>query len=361
MNKSIKKLLRNIANSPLGDKFVRSLGILRIGVILDVYLDKRKFLNEAKNVFNSGQGILGNYEDYRLALNKHWVTYSEYAFQYAFPEKTEAERDEFVSRRRMAYIYQIYTPVDAKAKFRNKARFVDMFGKYVYRQWKYVPMISFTDFDCMVSKYDCIAKPSSGKLGRGIFKIYKNSDIAEKQRYYDYCVKNKYLIEECVKECDALRAFHPQSLNTLRVVTIANRNKAKVFSGVLRTGVGESVVDNSHAGGLSAQINIDTGVVETDGVNTRGERFEVHPDSGIKFKGFHIPNWDDVVATCCEAAKSVDTLITGWDVAVNINDKVEIIEANYGPDMDMMQARYQKGAKKMIYGLINEYHGINIK
>lgn len=361
MNKTIKTLLCNIAYSPLGDKFVRSLGILRIWSILDVYLAKRKFLNEARHIFNSGGGILGNYEDYRLALKKHWVTYSEYAFQYAFPEKAEAERDEYVSRKRMAHIYHIYTPTEAKAKFRNKARFLDLFRKYVHRQWKYVPMISFTDFDYMVSKFDCIAKPSSGKLGRGIFKIYKNSDSSEKQRLYDYCVKNKYLIEECVEECDALRAFHPQSLNTLRVVTIANRNKAKVFSGVLRTGVGDSVVDNSHAGGLSAQINIDTGVVETDGVNTRGERFVVHPDSGIKFEGFQIPNWDNVVATCCEAAKSVDTLITGWDVAVNRNDKVEIIEANYAPDMDMMQARYQKGAKKMIYCLVNEFHGINIK
>jgi len=360
MKKLFKTLLCNIAYSPIGDKIVKSLGILKTWAILDVCLAKRKYLNEARCIFNSGGG-LGSFEDYKLALNKHWVTYSEYAFQYAFHEKSEAERNEYVSRKRMAYLYHVYTPAEAKAYFRNKARFLDLFRKYVHRQWKYVPKISFTDFNQMVSRYDCIAKPSSGKLGRGIFKIYKNSDLAELQRLYDYCVNNRYLLEECVEQCEALRAFHPQSLNTLRVVTIANRNKARVFSGVLRTGVGDSVVDNSHKGGLSAQINIDSGVVETDGVNTSGERLVIHPDSGMKFKGFHIPNWNNIVTTCCEAAKSVDSLITGWDVAINKDGEVEIIEANYGPDMDMMQARYQKGAKKMIYSLVNEFHGLNIK
>ena len=169
------------------------------------------------------------------------------------------------------------------------------------------------------------------------------------------------LVEQCIEECDELKAFHPQSLNTLRVVTIANREKACVFSGVFRTGVGKSVVDNSHQGGVSAQINVIDGIVETDGANTRGERFSEHPDSGIAIKGFRIPQWNAIVETCCEAAKLTDNPITGWDVVVNSDGEVELIEANYGPDMDMMQTRYKKGAKKKIYDLIKEYCGIEMK
>lgn len=135
-------------------------------------------------------------------------------------------------------------------------------------------------------------------------------------------------------------------MNTIRVVTIANKEKACVFSGVFRTGVGDSVVDNSHVAGVSAQINVEKSVIETDGANTNGERFVSHPDSGITFKGYRIPQRDVIVETCCEAAKMTDNPITGWDVIINSNGDVEFVEANFAPDMDMMQNRYKTGAKR---------------
>ena len=56
-----------------------------------------------------------------------------------------------------------------------------------------------------------------------------------------------------------------------------------------------------------------------------------------------------------------DNPITGWDVTINSNWELEFIEANYAPDMDMMQTCYRKGAKKKIYSLIKEYCDIELK
>lgn len=360
MNNSIKTFVCNIAYSPLGNKMIALLGGQKMYAESHVRSVKKVLLAEARKEFEK-ETALGSFDDYKQALEKHWVTYSEYANQYEFYKKTEEEREEYISRLRMAYFYWRYAPGAAKHVFRNKTRFLKAFNKYIHRKWLYAPEAAYEDFVQMISNYDCIVKPCDGKLGKGIFKTYKEDDHIDYRKLYESCVKDRMLVEQCVEESEELKAFHPQSLNTLRVVTIANKEKACVFSGVFRTGVGESVVDNSHKGGVSVQINVENGVVETDGANTNGERFVSHPDSGIVFKGFHIPNWDKIVETCCEAAKLTENPITGWDVVLNNHGEVEFIEANYGPDMDMMQTRYKKGAKKKIYALIKEYCGIEMK
>lgn len=360
MNNTLKTFVCNIVYSPLGNKVVSLVGGQKLYAELHVRSEKKVLLAEAKKEFEKGSA-LGSFDDYKQALEKHWVTYSEYANQYEFYKKTEEEREEYISRLRMAYFYWRYAPGAAKQVFRNKTRFLKAFSKYIHRKWMYAPEASYEDFVQMVSNYDCIVKPCDGKLGKGIFKTYKEDKNKDYKKLYESCVKDRMLVEQCVEACEELKAFHPQSLNTLRVVTIANKEKACVFSGVFRTGVGESVVDNSHKGGVSVQINVENGVVETDGANTSGERFVSHPDSGIVFKGYKIPQWDKIVETCCEAAKLTENPITGWDVVLNKQGEVEFIEANYGPDMDMMQTRYNKGAKKRIYALIKEYCGIELK
>ena len=360
MNRKLKANLANVVYSPLGDKIAQWLRIPQLYAEYMAWSSKRSFLREAKKEFGK-EAAKGDLEDYKQALDKHWVTYNEYAYQYEFYNKTEEEREEFVSRAKMGYFYRRYSPANARALFRNKNRFLTYFSLFVHRRWIYAPNASYEEFSQLVSNYDCIIKPCDGAFGRGISKVYKDGNHTEDRKLYDSCVKDRMLVEQCIESCEELKALHPQSLNTIRVVTIANKEKAFVFSGVLRTGVGGSVVDNSHAGGVSVQIDVENGIVETDGANTKGERFISHPDSGIVFKGFRIPKWDLVVKTCCEAAKMIGNPITGWDVAINCNGDVEFVEANYAPDMDMMQTRYMVGAKKKIYTLIKEYRGINMK
>ena len=360
LQRDFKSLIANLAYSPIGCFFVSLVGGGGIYAELNVRLCMRRFLAAARKEFEK-ESSLGKFEDYKLALEKHWVSYNEYANQYEFYKKSEEERNEYVSRLRMAYFYWRYTPGVAKAVFRNKPRFLGTFNKFIHRKWLYAPEASFEEFKQLISCYDCIVKPCDGKLGKGIFKTFKDTDHSDDKKLYDSCVKDRMLVEQCIESCEELRSLHPQSLNTIRVVTISNKEKACVFSGVLRSGVGDSVVDNSHKGGISAQINIENGIVETDGANTNGEQFTCHPDSKVVFKGFKIPKWNMIVETVCEAAKLTDNPITGWDVVLNNQGKVEFVEANYGPDMDMMQTRYKAGAKKKIYALIKEYCGIKMK
>lgn len=86
-----------------------------------MYRKIKILLAEAKKVFEKNPS-LGNISDYEQALKKHWVSYSEFAHQFEFYKKTEAERNECVSRLRMAYFYWRNTPSAAKSVFRNKTK-----------------------------------------------------------------------------------------------------------------------------------------------------------------------------------------------------------------------------------------------
>ena len=155
MNSSLKAFLCDIAYSPVGDKVATLFGMQRFWTESHVRSMKKAFLVEAKKEYQKGDAV-GTFEDYKQALEKHWVTYREYAYQYEFYNKNEEERNEYVSRLRMAYFYRRYTPGSAKAVFRNKTRFLQTYKKYIHRQWLYAPEASFEDFQQLVSNYDCI-------------------------------------------------------------------------------------------------------------------------------------------------------------------------------------------------------------
>lgn len=353
-------LILRILYSPIGNRIVSLLGGQKLYAKYRVWKRKKQRLSYARKEYGKGSSI-GSLDDYRKDLKKYWVSYPEYAYMYEFYKKTEEEKSEYLTQLKIMYIYRSFGNGVVLPIVRDKQRFLKTFGRYIHRKWLYVPEATFEEFSKLVSEYDCIVKPCDGARGKGVFKIYKDSDHKDDKELYNRCVKDRNVVEQCIESCKELKSFHPQSLNTIRVVTIAGKEKACVFSGVLRTGVGKSVVDNSHAGGISAQINVKDGIVETDGANSNGEKFVSHPDSGIIFKGYRIPNWDTIVNTCCKLAIELGNPITGWDVVINNEGDLEIIEANYGPDLDMMQVRYGHGLKKELYSMLKEYCGIEMK
>lgn len=340
-------------------KYLHSLGGNRLYAHVRICNEKRRLLADAKREFEKGSKK-GTLSDYKEALEKHLISYNEYAYQYEFYNKTEEEREEFVTRLKTVCFYWCYVPNYTKPFFRNKHIFLKIFKKYIHRKWLYAPDASYDEFVKLISNYDCIVKPCDDKRGAGIYKIYKDVDDKDDRLLFESCVKNKMLIEQCIENCDELKAFHPQSLNTIRVVTISNKENAEVFGAFFRVGVGNAIVDNAHAGGIFAQININKGEIESDGINTNGEHFISHPDTGLIFKGAKIPKWNSIVETCCEAAKLTDNTIIGWDVVVNKQGNIEFVEGNNGPDFDVMQSPLQVGVKKKLFSLIKEYRGIDL-
>ena len=348
MIKSIIK--RFLCLFPSGKKYFRDKELL---VIKDsIRSELKNLLIEAEDKFSQKSYPHGSLSDYRDAFNKHWCSFSEYMYQYEYWKLNEQERSEYVGRMQMIAFYRMVLPSSIKNIFWQKKKFLSTFSDFIHREWIDVNTCKYEEYQRLVSSKDCIVKLGEGCCGVGIYKITPNNKEAQTSAYFEDFKKKNALVEECIEGCTELQSFHPKSLNTLRVVTILHNGEHEVLHSFFRVGVGDSVVDNAHAGGLFAQVDIETGRLLTDGISTDGAKLLKHPDSQIEFKGFVIPKWDMIKQTVLKAANSLPGLfICGWDVTVTKDGIVEIIEGNHGPDFDVMQSPLKTG----YYNRINEY------
>ena len=128
-----------------------------------------------------------------------------------------------------------------------------------------------------------------------------------------------------------------------------------MFHPSLRMGREGSFVDNFSAGGISALIDPDSGVIYTDGADKKGHSYECHPDSKVKFKGFGIPRWEEAVAMVKEAAMMIpDNHYCGWDVACARDRGWCMVEANCTAQMGAMQMVEKKGRRHELEDLITQ-------
>jgi hypothetical protein len=100
-------------------------------------------------------------------------------------------------------------------------------------------------------------------------------------------------------------------------------------------------VDNFGAGGLSAGIDLATGVLDRGLSRVRsadGRRNEIrwideHPDSGARITGTKIPHWEQVLDGVLHAAAALPgSRYVAWDLAVT-QDGVSVIEGNNRGDV----------------------------
>lgn len=347
-----KSILKNGRIWKKYEPFIREKQILIV--------ERKKFIAEAREKFHTVPEH-GNLDDYLDALKKHRVSYGEYMHKFEYWKLNEAHRDEFISCSEMQCIYRKMVQPEVKTVFWNKILFLNRFSVFAQRRWIEVRRSSYTDFCNMVYQFDCISKPIEGWRGQGIRRINRVNDGTDVKELFNECVADNVLLEERIHACREIEEFHPNSLNTIRVVTISNPEKCVVFGAILRMGTGDSIIDNTHNGGIFASIDVKTGVIETDGLTSSGEKFVEHPDSKKMIKGFQIPYWDKVIETCTKATKVLPKLIfAGWDVVVMDGGRIALIEGNHAPDFDGgMQAPKKIGVKRRVKETVMDLYGID--
>lgn len=334
-----------------------------IPIIREIYIffsERKRFFKEAKERFSIEKTQHGSLRDYKNAFWKHRVTYSEYMYSYEYWHLNEEERDKFISTSEMQVIYRKLSDNEVREVFHDKAQFLRAFKPFIHRWWAMIDTLSVQELKQKVSEFDIIAKPIDGTRGNGIFKIV-GKEVEDWEQLYDRLVKGNYLLEQCVVSSTELAAFHPSSLNTIRVVTISNGNHCEIFGALIRMGVHGSVIDNTHAGGIYAPINIETGTVDISAIDSHNNSYDVHPDTGKPIKGFRIPHWEDIIAICKQASRTIPNIhFAGWDLCIDNNGMIEIIEGNHAPDFDGgMQAPLKIGVKKRLQQTVLRVMGID--
>jgi hypothetical protein len=302
------------------------------------------FWRDAVRRFEEGTAKHGNLAEYKRALYHYRFLYEEYN-AYKLWDINVKRWAEFVSERELQCIYRKTIQPDVARCFTDKKMQLEVFRKFVHRRWLYPKSVSFEVFKDFVTTYDCIAKPRGGTQGQHVFLVKKGDEPYLKE-LYEYCCENYVLIEEYMNACSEIEAFHPQSLNTIRVFTLSKNTNVEVLDAELRMGVHNNVVDNAHCGGILASIDIDSGTLAGNGFDMSGNEYIVHPDSSKIIEGFVIPHWSEVVKTCKEAATIVpNTVFAGWDICVRQNGEIELIEVNAFPGVTGLQTARQMGLK----------------
>ncbi len=218
----------------------------------------------------------------------------------------------------------------------NKLDFCQFFKDYIGREFLNSKTMTIDDFRSIINRFDRVfVKPVEGLEGRGIRVISKCKDI---EFLFSELKRGSFILEEPVFQHPDM-VFGNRSVNTVRVYTVFDKKKGQSFciATTLRAGVGDAVVDNSHAGGLSYEIDMETGIIDSRSWGHSHAGGFIHPNTEICMLGRKIPFWDEVKIMCQEAASRIPEVpFIGWDVAVTLDGPV-LIEGNHDPDLDILE------------------------
>ena len=189
----------------------------------------------------------------------------------------------------------------------------------------------FIDFAVRTKRL--ILKPNDKCIGSGITIADVSSEKDARKVFGELIEKGgAWIIEERLVQDDRMAQWNESSVNTVRVLSFLNAEGFFIITPFFRTGRKGSVVDNAGAGGVFANIDYVKGIIETDGIDEHGKYYSAHPDSGITFKGWHIPEWNTLLKTVEEIHKTVmpEHPYIGWDFALTKDRGWCVIEANWG-------------------------------
>lgn len=179
---------------------------------------------------------------------------------------------------------------------------------------------------------DLFVKPNSGSYGHGAFLAKVNNENDSIELYNSLKEKGgTWLLEERIIQDPEMAQWNASSVNTIRFTSILNKKGFHPLTPVLRCGRKGSIVDNGGSGGILANIDINTGVIYTDGLDENNVVYTHHPDSGIIFKGTTIPQWESLMKFVERLHRSVcpSHHYVGWDLAFSRGQWL-VIEGNWG-------------------------------
>jgi hypothetical protein len=206
-----------------------------------------------------------------------------------------------------------------------------------------------------LQKSGLFAKPRSGAGGRGAERWTPRGDglyeggggrvLGEEalcEHLRELARRKPYVVRPLVENHPEVADLSSGALNTMRIYTGRNEHGGfEATHAVYRMAQGRNaVVDNFHAGGIAAPVDLETGELglATDMGLTRDSAWlEQHPLTGARISGRRLPWWGEALDLARRAhAIFPDQAIIGWDVAL-LAGGPQLIEGNKSPDLDIVQ------------------------
>ncbi|MCF2621001.1 sugar-transfer associated ATP-grasp domain-containing protein [Collinsella tanakaei] len=231
---------------------------------------------------------------------------------------------------------------------------------YVFRDGDvilpYESGMSIEDALCKLPEGTYACKQLNGAFGKGFYRVDRgpgdevllNNGHDSIEDFINDMNHGSYILQDFVHQHPAISNLCPNSVNTVRIVTLRYHKKAHVFYALLRMASrADSSVDNATQGGTFVGIDENTGKLMKYGhYFYRGEGETAHPVTGTVYEGYEIPYWDQIMKMVVELHEYFrGMVIIGWDIALTENGPV-ILEINSKPCTRMAQLAHGGLQKK---------------
>ena len=267
-------------------------------------------------------------------------------FIYRFDLLSHEGRLTFVTRGNKYKYYRKFNNKNYAEFLNRKTETIRKFGEFYHRDVLCVyDENEFPAFCEFIKKHPrFIYKPAQDYGGHGI-EIYNAEMYESPEDLFSIIIFNGACVcEELIVQGKEIAQFHPDSVNTVRIVTyLDDSGYAHTQWCFLRMGAGGSHTDNMSAGGISALIDYDTGIIVDCGRDYKGDRYVFHPDTGVQFVGFNVPQGDQVKEMIQKLANTLPQVrFVGWDLAYTDKGWV-FVEGNAQPQCVAPQITAYKG------------------
>lgn len=302
----------------------------------------------------SNKGKLYIYFDIIRCFLLYRAGYVDYEI-FGFYNLTHKQRKTILTRGKNNDLVRASNPKEYWNIMDDKFLFNETFKKYVKRDYMKLDQNNYLEFcEFIKEKDEIFVKPIDATGGKGADKIILK-DYNSKDLYNKLIENNQLLIEDVAKQHEGMSKLHPNSVNTVRIVTLKNKyNVVSIIAAVVRMGTGNNVVDNFHSHGIYSPIDINTGKISGAAYGRDGIYYDLHPTTNVKLLDYQLPLWEEVRKLAYEVANVVPELnYVGWDICIG-NDGPSLIEGNPYPGYDLYRRLDNYGILPIINEALNK-------
>ena len=172
------------------------------------------------------------------------------------------------------------------------------------------------------------AQTTAGGAGVSFFEHVEETAWEEIKKIVS-SIPTDIVIQRKLVQHSKLAELNGASVNSLRLYSVLHTDgSVKIYSAVLRVGVGDTRVDNYSSGGISCGITED-GTLRRYAYNKKGAKVTEHPITGITLEGFQVPSYDKAVALVQRTHPTIPHFRSvSWDIAIVEDGTPVLIEAN---------------------------------
>lgn len=293
------------------------------------YKKMHQTITKVKKVSNKFRIVI--FFDMLYCAFKYGAGYTDY-YAFGMYDLNKNQRETILTRTKNNNLVAKFNPKEYWHFFDNKNEFNEKFNCYLKRKWLYLENINEKEFEEWVGDLDkIIAKPNNDSGGHGIELLYKK-DFKNTLDMFNYLKeKNLLLVEEVIKQHKVLNKVYPNSVNTLRIISLKHNDKVHFITAFLRVGNNNSFVDNTSSGGMLTMIDLNRGVTLFPGCDSDMNVYYNHPTTKIKLEGIEIPYFKeskDLVEKLAYVVPEINYI--AWDIAITVDGPV-IVEGNPYP------------------------------